>query len=253
MSWSNWPFIMSSVFSQLAIGAFISLGCVILSGKLCFGQSDRVHRTMPALWLMLFVSLILREGNLMLMQAHSAYSLTNEVLLAIVFFGSAICYWFFEKGLVATEGFRKVLLVNVMVLGIAYLVNGFVVRSSHWLVISHFMATTMVGGMLFAHAALVRAQHKVEAVNRIFPIGGMVLAIVCFITGASQLGDLKALAEAQNETGPLIAQIISLGLLVAATGVWLMPMITRSKPVQGVMTFALLLIFLSSLFAGVGV
>ena len=52
MSWSDWPFITSSVFSQLAIGAFISLACVILSGKLCFGQSDRVHRTMPALWLM---------------------------------------------------------------------------------------------------------------------------------------------------------------------------------------------------------
>ncbi|MGR5079606.1 DmsC/YnfH family molybdoenzyme membrane anchor subunit [Photobacterium swingsii] len=253
MSWSDWPFITSSVFSQLAIGAFISLACVILSGKLCFGQSDRVHRTMPALWLMLFVSLILREGNLMLMQVNSPYSLTNEVLLAIVFFGFAICYWFVEKGLVATEGFRKILLVNVMVIGIAYLVNGFVVRSTHWLVVSHFIATTLVGGMLFAHAALVRAQHKVEAVNHIFPIAGTLLAIVCFVMGASQLGDLEALAETQNQVGPLIAQIISLGLLVAAVGVWLMPLITRSKPVQGVMTFALLLIFISSLFAGVGV
>lgn len=253
MSWSDWPFIVSSVFSQLVIGAFISLGCVILSGKLCFGQSDRVHRTMPALWLMLFISLILREGNLMLMQEHSLYSLTNEVLLAIVFFGFAICYWFVEKGVLATDGFRKILLINVMVLGIAYLVNGFVIRSTHWLVVSHFMVTTLVGGMMLAHAALVRAKHKVEAIDRILPLGGMALAIICFITGVSQLGDLEALIETHNQTGPLIAQIISLGLLVAAVGVWLMPLITRSKPVQGVMTFALLLIFVSSLFAGVGV
>ncbi|OAN11504.1 dimethylsulfoxide reductase [Photobacterium jeanii] len=253
MSWSDWPFILSSVFAQLVIGAFISLGCVILSGKLCFGQSDRVHRTMPALWLMMFVSLVLREGNLMLMQQHSPFTLTNEVLLAIVFFGLAIAYWFVEKALIGPDLMRKVLLVNVMLVGVVYLVNGFVVRGSHWLVISHFLATTLVGGLLFGHAALVRAKHKVEQVDKLLPILGSLLALGCFVLGAAQLTDLEAQGQANELNTALMAQIASLGGLIAAVGVWLMPLITRTKPVQGVMTLAIFLIVVSSFLAGIGI
>lgn len=97
MAWFEWPLILSSVLTQLAIGAFIVLGIVLLTGKLCFGQADRLYRTMPALWLMLFSALLLRELNLMLADTAEVYQIGDEALLAITFFATALMYWFAEK------------------------------------------------------------------------------------------------------------------------------------------------------------
>lgn len=252
MAWFDWPFILSSVFAQLSIGAFIILGLVIFSGKLCFGQSDRLHKTMPVLWMLLFVSLVLREVNLMMAQVHSVYSFSTEALMVTVFFVLALLYWFAEKMLLGSVWLRKALLSVALLSGIAYLGHGLSQRSNDWLVEIHFIATTLCGGTLFAHAALIRAQHKVEQADRYLPLLGAAIAVICLITGVPQLADLASQVELQNEAGPFIAHVLSLGLLLAAVGVWLMPILTKSKPVLPVMTFALGLIGISSYCAGVG-
>ncbi|WP_299013090.1 DmsC/YnfH family molybdoenzyme membrane anchor subunit [uncultured Photobacterium sp.] len=252
MAWFDWPFILSSVFAQLSIGAFLILGTVIFSGKLCFGQSDRLHRTMPVLWLMLFASLILREVNLMLSQIHSVYSFSSEAMLVTIFFVLALLYWFAEKALLGSDKLRKVMLFVVVLSGLVYLGHGLVQRSEQWLVAAHFIATTLCGGALLAHASLVRAEHKVDEVNKYLPRLGAIIGVVCFLTGVPQLADLAARAEIHDEIGPFVAHVFSLGLLLAAVGVWLMPILTKSKPVLNVMTFALGLIFISSYCAGVG-
>ncbi|MGF1729402.1 DmsC/YnfH family molybdoenzyme membrane anchor subunit [Photobacterium kasasachensis] len=252
MAWFDWPFILSSVFAQLAIGSFIVLGLVIFSGKLCFGQSDRLHKTMPVLWMLLFASLILREINLMMSHTHSVYSFSVEALMTTVFFVLALLYWFAEKALVGSDAIRKGMLAVVLISGFLYFGHGLIERSQQWLVAVHFIATTLCGGTLLAHTALIRAEHKVEEVNRYLPLLGSVIAVVCLFTGIPQLADLASRAEAYNELSPFIAHVLSLGLLLAAVGVWLMPTLTKSKPVLHVITFALGLIFISSYCAGVG-
>jgi len=252
MAWFDWPFILSSVFAQLSIGAFLILGSVIFSGKLCFGQTDRLHKTMPVLWMLLFASLALREINLVLSQTHSVYSFSIEAMMVTIFFVLALLYWFAEKALIGSDATRKVMLSVVLMSGLVYFGHGLMQRSEQWLVAAHFIATTLCGGTLFAHTALVRAEHKVEEVNRYLPLLGAVIAVICLLTGIPQLADLASRAETYNEISPFVAHVLSLGLLLAAVGVWLMPIITKSKPVLHVMTFALALIFISSYCAGVG-
>ncbi|MBY5948319.1 dimethyl sulfoxide reductase anchor subunit [Photobacterium rosenbergii] len=252
MAWFEWPLILSSVLTQLAIGAFIVLGIVLLTGKLCFGQSDRLYRTMPVLWLMLFSALLLRELNLMLADTAEVYQIGDEALLAITFFATALMYWFAEKALIGSDTFRKACLSLAILVGAGYLLNGLMLRSEQWLVSSHFLATTLCGGTLLAHACLIRAKHKVEALNVVLPCVGAVIALVCLLTGLPQLGELSNQIEVGGSAMPFIAQVVSLGLLLAAVGVWSLPIITKSKPVMGVMTFALVLSCFSSYFAGVG-
>ncbi|AJR05771.1 dimethylsulfoxide reductase [Photobacterium gaetbulicola] len=252
MAWFEWPFILSSVLTQMAIGAFIVLGTVLLSGKLCFGQADRLHRTMPVLWLMLFGALLLRELNMMLSDTADGYRIGTEALLAITFFAAALLYWFVEKTLVGSERFRQLCLGLAALIGVGYLVNGLVVRSEQWLVASHFMATTFCGGTLLAHACLIRAKHKVDELNTVLPRIGALAALACLLTGLPQLGELSSQIEAGGAIMPFVSQVASLGLLLAAVGVWYMPIVTKSKPVMSVMTFALVLSGISSYFAGVG-
>ncbi|PSW20108.1 dimethylsulfoxide reductase [Photobacterium sanctipauli] len=252
MAWYEWPFILSNVFSQLAVGAFIVLGFVILSGKLCFGQLDRLHKTMQALWLLFAVALLLREGSMMLSSSEAAYQFSHEAFMTAGFFVSALLYWFAEKALFASDTVRKGLLMAVIALGVLYLANGLLVRSEQWLVASHFLATTLCGGALLAHSMLIRAQHKVEELNGWLPKVGAVIAVICLVTGLPQMVDLIYMAEQHNEAAPFVAQVISLGLLIAAVGVWFMPTLTKSKPVFNVMSFAMVMMFFSSYFAGVG-
>ncbi|MGR5064742.1 DmsC/YnfH family molybdoenzyme membrane anchor subunit [Photobacterium sp. DNB22_13_2] len=252
MAWFEWPFILSNVLTQMSIGAFMVLGMVLLSGKLCFGQADRLHKTMHVLWLMLFSALLLRELDLMLAHVDEGYRIGVEALLAITFFASALFYWFVEKALIGSDLFRKFCLVLAVFIGGSYFIHGLVVRSEYWLIASHFLATTLCGGTLLAHACLVRAKHKVEEVNTLLPRLGAIIALACLLTGIPQLGELSRQIHTTGAMMPFISQVISLGLLMAAVGVWLMPLVTKSKPVLGVMTFALALSTVSSYFAGVG-
>ncbi|MGF1723485.1 DmsC/YnfH family molybdoenzyme membrane anchor subunit [Photobacterium nomapromontoriensis] len=252
MAWYEWPLILSSVFAQLAIGAFIVLGGVILSGQLCFGQMDRLHRTLPALWLMLFSSLTLREVTLIFSNTATVYSLGIEALMVMGFFALALIYWFVEKGLVGNDNLRKIVLIITLIAGASYLLHGLMVRSTQWMVAAHFFATTLCGGTLLAHTALVRAEHKVEKVDTYLPIIGALITLICLLTGLPQLTELANRAELTNDIAPFIAQVASLGLLLAAVGVWFMPILTKSKPASNVMTYALVLIVISSYCAGVG-
>ncbi|MCQ1056874.1 dimethyl sulfoxide reductase anchor subunit [Photobacterium sp. ZSDE20] len=252
MAWFEWPFIISSVLTQMSIGAFIVLGMVLLSGKLCFGQADRLHKAMLVLWLMLFSALLLRELNLMLTHVDEGYRIGVEVLLAIMFFAIALFYWFVEKALIGSDLFRKCCLVLAIFIGGSYLIHGLVMRSDQWLVTLHFFATALCGGTLLAHACLVRAQHKVEELNTLLPRLGAIIAVICLLTGLPQLGELSRQIDTTGVMMPFISQAISLGLLLAAVGVWLMPLVTKSKPILGVLTFALSLSMVSSYFAGVG-
>ncbi|HIF9497653.1 TPA: DmsC/YnfH family molybdoenzyme membrane anchor subunit [Photobacterium damselae] len=251
MLWSDWPLLLSSVLAQLAIGAFLFLGGAILTGKLCFGQNDRVQRTLPGLWFLLFASLVIREVTLMFSQTYVAKPIGTETLFAISFFALVLTYWFAEKQLMGNDTARKILLSCAIFMGCAYFVVGIMLRSNHLLVAMHFVATTLCGGALLAHALLVKAEHKVTEFNTWLPFIGAGIALLCLVLGIPQLGDLATQAN-QGELGPFVAQVISLGLLIAAVGVWFMPLLTKSKPVWNVMAFAIFLIFLSSYGAAVG-
>ena len=50
MAWHEWPLILFTVLSQTAVGAFLVLGCVSLSGKLSSDEDTRLHRSMFFLW-----------------------------------------------------------------------------------------------------------------------------------------------------------------------------------------------------------
>ncbi len=90
MQWADWPFIFSQVLTQFSIGAFIILGGIMLSGKLCFGQSDRVLKTLPIIWVhLLIIAMLYAQGTLY-------YSL--QVIWRIKFYlKSLFCFEFYHS------------------------------------------------------------------------------------------------------------------------------------------------------------
>lgn len=258
MAWFEWPLILSSVLAGVAIGAFLINGAVILSGKLCFGQSDRLHRTMPVLWLMIFLSMFFRETTLILAAAETAYQPSLAAILVFTFFALALIYWFAEKALWGSDGLRRSLLVLVMLVGagiflLAFQGHGFVMQNDSRLAVGYFLAVVLCGGTLLAHTMLIRAEHKVEPLNRILPYVGLAIAVVGLLAALPQLTILAEELELMGEVMPFVTQLLSVGLLLGALGVWFMPALTRSKPVAGVMIFALGLNTVAAYLVGTGI
>ncbi|WP_305846062.1 hypothetical protein [Photobacterium kishitanii] len=106
MQWNDWSILLSEVLEQFAIGAFIIIGGVMLSGKLCFGQHDRVIKQLPLISWLLIASLLIRETTLM-MQASINVTNSSAVVFVLVFVALALIYSLCENRLLGKERLEK--------------------------------------------------------------------------------------------------------------------------------------------------
>ncbi len=93
MAWHEWPLILFTVLSQTAVGAFLVLGCVTLSGKLSQDEDVRLHRNMFFIWVLMGLGLIASTMHLgSPLRAFNALNrvgsswLSNEIFASSLFF-----------------------------------------------------------------------------------------------------------------------------------------------------------------------
>ncbi|MZG56589.1 DmsC/YnfH family molybdoenzyme membrane anchor subunit [Photobacterium lucens] len=248
MQWADWPFIISQVLTQFSIGAFTILGGIMLTGKLCFGQSDRVLKTLPIIWVLLIIAMLLREGTLMFGGVNSVSSFGLETFFALSFIILTITYWFCEKQLVGSDKWRKLFLIIIVVWGGCYFIDGVLAHAVQLQVVVQFILAVLLGGALLAHSMLVKAEHKLTALNRVLPFCGAVLALVAVIANINGIGELVQQAEQGAITG-FILRAVSIGSLLIAVGLWLMPLVTKSKPVAAMMFLSTTVMSIASITA----
>ncbi|MEC6797198.1 hypothetical protein VXS03_09050 [Photobacterium sp. S4TG1] len=248
MQWNNWSILLSEVLEQFSIGAFIIIGGVMLSGKLCFGQHDRVMKVLPFISWLLIASLLIREASLMAFTSSTSMTNSNTVVFVLVFVALTLIYSLCENRLIGKDGSRKLIIGVMLLWSIAYVINilSFSANAGHvgYMIITIF--SIGFGGSLLAHAMLVKAQHKVDPLNIALPLFGTLISVIIFIVACL---DLTTLVE-QTQTGlllPFIWRMVSMGCLIAATGLWLMSLLTKTKPVLAILACACTLAVIASL------
>ncbi|CEO40864.1 hypothetical protein C0Z01_16480 [Photobacterium kishitanii] len=247
MQWNDWSILLSEVLEQFAIGAFIIIGGVMLSGKLCFGQHDRVIKQLPLISWLLIASLLIRETTLM-MQASINVTNSSAVVFVLVFVALTLIYSLCENRLLGKERARKAIVVIMLLWSIAYIIDilSFSANSGSIGAVMTIIFSVGFGGSLLAHAMLVKAQHKLESLNLALPVLGTFIGLVVLIVASL---DVAMLIE-QTHHGillPFILRVVSVGCLLVATGLWLMSLLTKTKPVLAMLACACTLAIIASL------
>ena len=266
MAWHEWPLILFTVLAQTAVGAFILLGAVILSGKLCIGVNDRLHKAMFFIWVLMglgFMASTMHLGSPL--RAFNALNnvgsswLSNEIFTGSAFFGLGGVYWLLEMLDKGSEKIRKALLVAGMVVGLSfmfsmtklYLLDTVPTWNTVYTPIA-FLSTMVISGLIFGHLLLTGAQHKMAGLDRALPYIGAVAIVVSLVALVSQLIGLAEIQTSVITAAELIPnmaqlQIIRIGLLLAALAVWFIPNLMNSRPAMPVMGVSFALVLLSEL------
>ncbi|OBU16313.1 hypothetical protein AYY19_03910 [Photobacterium aquimaris] len=250
MQWNDWPIVLSGVLAQFAIGAFIIIGGVILSGKLCFGQHDRVMKLLPLISWLLIASLLIREATLMIVQSSINVANPSAVVFVLVFVALTLIYSLCENRLLGKESARKSIVVMMLLWSIAYIINilSFSANNGNTGNVITIIFSVGFGGSLLAHAMLVKAQHKVDPLNITLPVFGSFIAVVVLIVASLDVATL--IEQTQHDILlPFIWRMISIGCLLSATGLWLMSLLTKTKPVLAMLACACTLALIASLTA----
>ncbi|SMY34575.1 hypothetical protein [Photobacterium andalusiense] len=249
MQWNDWLIVLADVLAQFAIGAFIIIGGVMLSGKLCFGQHDRVMKLLPLISWLLIASLLIREATLMMLSRINVAN-SGAVVFVLVFVALTLIYSLCENRLIGKESARKSIVVIMLLWSIAYIIDILSFSANHGNIGNVIIIIFSVGfgGSLLAHAMLVKAQHKVDPLNITLPVFGAFIAVVVLIVASL---DVATLIEQTHHDIllPFIWRVISIGCLLIATGLWLMALLTKTKPVLSMLACACTLALIASLTA----
>ncbi|OBU15487.1 hypothetical protein [Photobacterium aquimaris] len=248
MQWNDWPIVLSDVLAQFAIGAFIIIGGVMLSGKLCFGQHDRVMKLLPLISWLLIASLLIREATLMIMQSTINVANSGAVVFVLVFVALTLIYSLCENRLLGKESTRKSIVVIMLLWSVAYIINILSFSANYGNVgnVTTIIFSVGFGGTLLAHAMLVKAQHKVDPLNITLPIFGAFIAVVVLIVASLDVETIIGQTH-HDILLPFIWRVISIGCLLIATGLWLMALFTKTKPVLAMLACACTLALIASL------
>ncbi|MBY5946175.1 DmsC/YnfH family molybdoenzyme membrane anchor subunit [Photobacterium rosenbergii] len=266
MAWHEWPLILFTVLAQTAVGAYLLLGGVILKGNLCVGVSDRLHKAMFFLWVLMgmgFAASTMHLGSPLrafnaLNQVGSSW-LSNEIFTGSVFFALGGGYWLLEVLDKGNEALRKLLLAAGMLVGIAfmysmiklYLLDTVPTWNTVYTPIA-FVMTMLTSGLIFGHLLLTGSQHKMATLDRILPFVGSLAVAISLTALVSQLiglGDIQTSITTASELIPNMAQlqVIRVGLLLGALAVWFIPNLMNSRPGVPVMVLSFGLVLLSEL------
>lgn len=179
MGLHEWPLMFFTVIGQSVAGAFIIMGCAILSGKLPEALNRKVHYSMFGLWLLMGIGFLLsmihmgtpmRAFNSFIRFGHS--SLSNEIASGATFFALGGLYWLISVLNKMPAALGKLWLVVVMILAVLFITaisrvyqidtvptwyNGYTTVN--------FVLTAFIGGPILA-ALLMRLQHKDKVNHR---------------------------------------------------------------------------------------
>lgn len=244
MAWMEWPFLLSQVIEQAIFWAFIVLGIVMLSGRLCFGQHARVVKTFPVLWLGVLIALALRESAFMLASSPPEIQGGASTVVSLLFVVLVLLYSFAEHRLIGSDKQRK----GCLAIMVALCTYGVIHNMLSQGMALYSVVSAAVGGGLLAHGLFIKAQHKLTNLDHLLPRYGLVLGVVAFILQVVAVVPLIEHVE-QGNPWSFIYRTFSLGTLVIAVGLWLMPSLTKSKPVLLMVVIASMTMLISNMMA----
>ncbi|ACH64057.1 DMSO reductase anchor subunit [Aliivibrio fischeri MJ11] len=266
MAWHEWPLILFTVLSQTAVGAFLVLGCVTLSGKLSQDEDARLHRNMFFIWVLMGLGLIASTMHLgSPLRAFNALNrvgsswLSNEIFASSLFFAAGGFYWLLKVVNKGSDALKKGLLLISMVIGIGfmyamikvYLINTVPTWNSIYTPIM-FLLTMAISGLAFAHTLLVATNHKREELSNALPVFASIALAISLIATVSQLIGLSHISSAIIVASDIIPnmatlQVLRLGLLFVGFVLMFSPRLISSQPKLPVILLSFVCILVSEL------
>ncbi|MUJ28138.1 dimethylsulfoxide reductase [Aliivibrio fischeri] len=266
MAWHEWPLILFTVLSQTAVGAFLVLGCVTLSGKLSQDEDARLHRNMFFIWVLMGLGLIASTMHLgSPLRAFNALNrvgsswLSNEIFASSLFFAAGGFYWLLKVVNKGSDAVKKGLLLISMVIGIGfmyamikvYLINTVPTWNSIYTPIM-FLLTMAISGLAFAHTLLVATNHKRAELSNALPVFASIALAISLIATVSQLIGLSHISSAIIVASDIIPnmatlQVLRLGLLFVGFVLMFSPRLMSSQPKLPVILLSFVCILVSEL------
>ncbi|SMY15275.1 DmsC/YnfH family molybdoenzyme membrane anchor subunit [Photobacterium aquimaris] len=266
MAWHEWPLIVFTVLAQTAVGAYLLVGSVILRNTLTTEISDRLHKAMFFIWVLMgfgFMASTMHLGSPLrafnaLNQVGSSW-LSNEIFTGSLFFALGGSYWLLALLKLGPVVLRKIILVIGMLVGISFIYSMIMVylisTVPTWNTLYTplaFVLTTILSGLIFGHLLLTIAKHNNADMDNALPLVGAIFAALYIVVVVGQIIDLhnttSALGSAMDVIPNLMQlQIIRIGLLFAAIICWFIPRLIKARPTLFTMLLSLIFILLAEL------
>lgn len=268
MAWHEWPLIVFTVLAQTAVGAYLLLGSVILRNTLTTEVSDRLHKAMFFIWVLMglgFMASTMHLGSPLrafnaLNQVGSSW-LSNEIFTGSLFFALGGSYWLLALLKLGPVALRKVILVLGMLVGISFIYSMIMVylisTVPTWDTLYTplaFVLTTLLSGFIFGHLLLTIAKHHDINMDNALPLIGAIFAAIYVVVVIAQIIDLHSTESALGSAMDIIPnlmqlQVIRIILLFSAIICWFIPRLIKARPTLLTMLLSMIFILFAELIS----
>lgn len=261
MGWHEFPLVIFTVLAQCAVGAFILLGALMLTGRLEGASLRRLNRLMLIIWILMGVAFAastlhlgspLRAPNALLRLGGSW--LSNEIFLGSLFFALGGLFWLLTLLDKVSPLLRKVLLGIAMLLGVAfmyatihvYMIPTVPTWNTPFTPLGFFL-TSVMGGALLAQLLLSLSGQGQRLLAQLLPWLGALAIVVALGTSVAHAMSLAGIQSAIQSAVDLVPHyqsllIIRLALLATVLALWLFALRSmRHQPLVLCASFVLLL------------
>ncbi|MBG3128486.1 dimethyl sulfoxide reductase anchor subunit [Proteus mirabilis] len=266
----EWPLMFFTVIGQSVAGAFIIMGCAILSGKLSAEMNRKVHYSMFGLWVLMGIGFLLsmmhmgtplRAFNSLLRLGHS--SLSNEIASGSIFFALGGIYWLLAVLNKMPAALGKLWVALVMVLAALFITtisrvyqidtvptwyNGYTTFN--------FVLTAFIGGPILAALLMRIAGFNLNCVSAL-PLLSVIAIVVSAIVATSQgfeLGSIQTSVQKAVDLVPNYGTLMGIKLVALVLGLscWIAPLLRKNNPSVALLVLGFILVFVGE-FIGRGV
>lgn len=266
----EWPLMFFTVIGQSVAGAFIIMGCAILSGKLSAEMNRKVHYSMFGLWVLMGIGFLLsmmhmgtplRAFNSLLRLGHS--SLSNEIASGSIFFALGGIYWLLAVFNKMPAALGKLWIALVMVLAALFITaisrvyqidtvptwhNGYTTFN--------FVLTAFIGGPILAALLMRIAGFNLNCVSAL-PLLSVIAIVISAIVATSQgfeLGSIQTSVQKAVDLVPNYGTLMGIKLVALVLGLscWIAPLLRKNNPSVALLALGFILVFAGE-FIGRGV
>lgn len=266
----EWPLMFFTVIGQSVAGAFIIMGCAILSGKLSAEMNRKVHYSMFGLWVLMGIGFLLsmmhmgtplRAFNSLLRLGHS--SLSNEIASGSIFFALGGIYWLLAVFNKMPAALGKLWVALVMVLAALFITaisrvyqidtvptwhNGYTTFN--------FVLTAFIGGPILAALLMRIAGFNLNCISAL-PLLSVIAIVVSAIVATSQgfeLGSIQTSVQKAVDLVPNYGTLMGIKLVALVLGLscWIAPLLRKNNPSVALLALGFILVFVGE-FIGRGV
>lgn len=240
MGWHELPLVVFTVLAQCAVGAFILLGALMLTGRLEEASLRRLNRPMLIIWVMMGLAFAastlhlgspLRAPNALLRLGGSW--LSNEIFFGSLFFALGGLFWLLtllDKG---APLLRQILLGIAMLFGVAfmyatirvYMIPTVPTWNTPFTPLSFFL-TSVIGGALLAQVLLSLSGQGHRTLAGLLPWLGTLAIVVALGTSVAHAMSLAGIQSSIQSAVDLVPNfqsllLIRMTLLAAVLALWL--------------------------------